>query len=561
MRFKKSIATLFVILILTTLFNFNTVAFESQNNVKINILENTNLDCNGYIIQLNEESVFSFINKLKTLGKNLFSNLTDKIFNSIISKKVFEYKEKLKSTHITFKQDILKTINTNADKNGLFQREYFELFNGFLIKKISKDIIIKIKNLPFVKDVYPDNKIYATLDQSIPIINADDVWKTKDSFGNKITGEGITIAFLDTGVDYNHIDLKDNYISQGSYDFVNNDSDPMDDNGHGTHVTGIAVGKGIESNNQYIGVAPNARFYSFKVLDSMGEGNFSTYYDAMMRVLDPNNDGDYSDKVDIVSLSFGTKEPGNPDDNLCEILDNIVNSGVTVVAAAGNLGPGKNTITSPGCARKSICVGSTNKNDIIAPSSSRGPVEWEDSSIEKPDIVAPGVNIKSTRNSGGYELNSGTSMATPHISGAVALLLQTNPEINPEDVKQILQDSSKDLGYDINTQGSGRIDILNAISPNNNLVIKSPEIVNETQIFKIEILDNNEKPTRVWTFLLIPFHKPRLKYGHSRRFIAPLVVLKNKEFVKGRIIAFKLRGGFQFVKKDIIIQNKIRVNN
>jgi len=561
MRFKKSIAVLFVIIILTTLFNLNTVAFESLIDVKINFLEKSNLDCNGYIIQLDEESLFTFINKLKISTKNLFSNLTDKINNSIISKKIYEYKEKLKSTHITIKEDILSTINTNAEKNGLFQREYFELFNGFLIKKISKDLIFKIKNLPFVKDVYPNNKIYATLDQSIPLINADDVWNTEDNFGKKVTGEGITIAFLDTGVDYNHIDLKDNYISHGSYDFVNNDSDPMDDNGHGTHVTGIAVGKGIESNYQYIGVAPDARYYSFKVLDSQGEGNFSTYYDAMMRALDPNNDGDYSDQVDIVSLSFGTKEPGNPDDNLCEILDNVVNAGVTVVVAAGNLGPSKNTIASPGCARKSICVGSTNKNDIISPSSSRGPVEWEDSLIEKPDIVAPGVNIKSTRNSGGYELNSGTSMATPHISGAVALLLQSNPEIKPEDVKQILQDSSKDLGYDINTQGSGRVDILNAIRPKDELIIKSPEIVNETQIFKIEILDKNDKPTRVWTFLLIPFHKPRLKYGHSRRFIAPLVLLKNKEFVKGKIIAFKLRGGFQMVKKDIIIQNKIRVKN
>jgi hypothetical protein len=561
MRYKKLLTIIILFLIFTTFFNFNTVAFEPINNEKNSFNEATNSDCNGYLIQLNEDSVFSFINNLKTTAKNLFSNLNNKIINSSFSKEVLEYKEKLKSTHRTIKGDILKIIHSNNDKNGLFEREYYDLFNGFLIKKISMDLILKIKNLPFVKDVYPDKKIYVTLDQSIPLINADDVWKLEDSIGKKVTGEGITIAFLDTGVDYNHIDLKDNYISDGSYDFVNNDSDPMDDNGHGTHITGIAVGKGIESNYQYVGAAPDASFYSFKILNNMGEGNFSTYYDAMMRALDPNSDGDYSDKVDIISLSFGTKEPGNPDDNLCEILDNVVNAGVTVVAAAGNLGPGKNTITSPGCARKSICVGSTNKNDIISLSSSRGPVEWSEGSIEKPDIVAPGVNIKSTRNSGGYELNSGTSMAAPHVSGAVALLLQTNPELNPGEVKLILQDSSKDLGYDINTQGSGRVDILNAINPNDKLIIKSPEIVNETQIFKIEILDNNDKPTRVWTLLLIPFHKPRLKYGHSRRFIAPLVVLKNKEFVKGRIIAFKIRGGFQIVKKDIIIQNKIRVKN
>jgi hypothetical protein len=152
-------------------------------------------------------------------------------------------------------------------------------------------------------------------------------------------------------------------------------------------------------------------------------------------------------------------------------------------------------------------------------------------------------------------------MATPHVSGATALLLQTNLQLDPENLKQTLLESAKDLGYDRDSQGYGRVDILNAINPDNKIIIKAPEIVNETQIFKIQILDKFNNPTRVWTIVLIPFHKTRLKYGHSRRFIAPLVFYRNKEFVKGKIIAFKLHGGFQIVKKDIIILNKIRVNN
>jgi serine protease AprX len=335
----------------------------------------------------------------------------------------------------------------------------------------------------------------------------------------------------------------------------------MDDNGHGTHVTGIAVGKGLQSENQFVGVAPNAKYYSFKVLDQNGEGNFSTYYNAMMKALDPDNDGDFSDKVDIVSLSFGTKEPGSPDDNLCEILDNIVDAGITVVAAAGNLGPDLKTITSPGCARKSICVGSTSKNDVIASSSSRGPVEWSGNMIEKPDIVAPGVSITSTSKSGGYEINSGTSMATPHISGTAALLLQVYPELSPTEIKQKLMESSKDIGYEKNIQGKGRIDIFNAIKPNKQMQIIAPEIVSEAEIFKIQILDSNDTQTRVWNLLLIPFHIPRLKFGHSRRFVAPMIISKNKESVKGTIFAFKFRGGFEIVKKDIIVLNKIRVKN
>jgi hypothetical protein len=260
-------------------------------------------------------------------------------------------------------------------------------------------------------------------------------------------------------------------------------------------------------------------------------------------------------------LSFGTKEPGNPDDNLCEILDNIVDAGITVIAAAGNLGPDLKTITSPGCARKSICVGSTDKNDEIAASSSRGPVEWSGNILEKPDIVAPGVSISSTSKSGGYEINSGTSMATPHASGTAALLLQAHPEYSPNEVKQKLIESTKDIGYGKNTQGNGRIDIFNAIKPHEQLQIIAPEIVSEAEIFKIEILDNSDNPIRVWTLTLIPFHIPRLKFGHSRRFVAPLIINKNKESIQGKIFAFNFRGGFEIVKKDIIVLNKIRVKN
>ena len=181
--------------------------------------------------------------------------------------------------------------------------------------------------------------------------------------------------------------------------------------------------------------------------------------------------------------------------------------------------------------------------------------------MEKPDIVAPGVSIKSTRNGGGYEFNSGTSMATPHVAGAAALILQANPEFNPYDIKLLLKKSAINIGYDVNTQGNGRIDILNAIKPDNRFLINSPQTVNEMQIFKINITDIEGKPVKVWTLILFPFHIPRIKFGHSRRFIAPLLIYKNKDFLQGKIIAFRFRGGLQIVKKDILIENKIRVKN
>ncbi len=559
MKFKKSLVILVLFFFFTTTFNLNSSAIkiiQKQNNT---IYNKSNF--NGYIIEFNDKPLLCLRNKLKIVAKYLFLNLSEKVKNNFISQKIQDYKKKLISIHQTVKDNILKLMGNEVESEEIVSKEFFDLFNGISINYISDEVITKIKNLPYIKSVFPNYKISITLDESVPLINADDVWKMKDNFGKHITGKDITIAFLDTGVDYNHLDLRENYIAEGSYDFVNDDANPIDDNGHGTHVAGIALGKGIESNYQYVGVAPDAKFYSFKILKHDGEGDFLTYYNGMMRALDPNDDGDYSDHVDIVSLSFGTKEPGDPDDSFCQVLDNVVKSGIIVVAAAGNLGPESNTITSPGCARRTICVGSTNKNDVIASTSSRGPVECNGSYINKPDVVAPGVSIKSMKNGGGYEFNSGTSMATPHIAGAAALILQANPEFNPNDVKQYISKSAIDLGYNVNTQGCGRIDVLKSLSSNDQFIIDAPDEVNETQIFRVKVSDNNGNPVRAWTLMLVPYHIPRIKYRHIRSFIAPIIALKNKDFIEGKIIVFKLRGGFTIIKKDIKIINKIRVSN
>jgi len=558
MKFKKIFVILVLFLFLTTIFNFNSSAIKViQKDNDINNKQNYN----GYIIELKDKPILSMRNKLKIVAKYLFSNLSEKVKNNFISKKIQDYEEKLISIHQTVKENISKLIGNDVKFEEIISKEYFDIFNGISINDISDEVITKIKNLNCIKDIFPNYKISITLDESVPLINTDDVWKMKDDLGRHITGKDITIAFLDTGVDYYHLDLRDNFIADGSYDFVNDDADPMDDNGHGTHVTGIALGRGIESNYQYIGVAPDAKFYSYKILKHDGEGDFLTYYEGMMRALDPNDDGDYSDKVDIISLSFGTKEPGDPDDSFCQVLDNVVNEGVTVVVAAGNLGPKSHTIASPGCARTSICVGSTNKNDIIASTSSRGPVIWNNNYMEKPDVVAPGVSIKSMKNGGGYVFNSGTSMATPHVAGAVALILQSNPSFNPNDVKEYISQSTIDLGYDVNTQGSGRIDVLKSLVPNDKFIIEAPYEVNETQIFRVKVSDDNGNPIRAWTFMLVPFHIPRLKYRHTRNFIAPIIVSKNKDCIEGKIIVIKISGGFSIIKKDIKIINKIRVSN
>jgi len=433
------------------------------------------------------------------------------------------------------------------------------LFNGISIKNIRYDQVQKIKNLPYVKNVIPNMKIYAKLDESIPLINADDVWRTNDSYGYNVTGKGVTFAILDTGVDYNHPDLKDNYISEGSYDFVNNDTDPMDDHfkSHGTHCAGIVCGNGNQSNQQYVGVAPDAKFYAFKILDQDGEGTHDAFFAGFEAAIDPNGDLDTSDHVDIISISFGTDSAGSPDDPLSKMADAAVEEGIVVVAAAGNSGPISQTISSPGCARKAICVGSSTKDDKLSLSSSRGPVELNGSYFIKPDIVAPGVDIYSTKIGGDYLYMSGTSMAVPHVAGAAALLLQAKPELKgkPDIVKNILKDSAVDLYYDSNEQGSGRLDIARALDLKEEIIIDAPSEIVEELDFTVKIFDASGKPINVLVILRVPFHFPRIRFGNSIVFNAPTIYRNHKDVLLGEIIVYKLFESEKNWKKDIIIKN------
>ena len=423
--------------------------------------EKTTNEYDSYIIELVETPVFTYFNKVKKEIGVFFPSISD----YLLKNKIETYHNLILNSHKKALDSILSLVEENDVKNIVFSREYTEIFNGFFIKNIPLRLINKISELPYIKNVYPNYKFSVCLDESVPLIKASDTWNIKDKFGENITGRGINIAILDTGIDYTHPDLSSNYVD--GYDFVNNDDDPMDDHGHGTHCAGIIAGTGVKSNYEYIGVAPDANLYAFKVLDSNGSGNLDTYIAGLEAAVDPNGDGNPSDHVDIISISFGTNKAGSPDDVVSLKADEIVDMGIVVVAAAGNNGPDNNSITSPGCSLKTITVGSIDKNSIISASSSCGPVEFNGFSYIKPDIVAPGVGIKSTYPGGGYAIMSGTSMACPHIAGAVALLLQAYPTIKPAEVKQILKDSSVDLGKigDDNIYGSGRINILNALNP------------------------------------------------------------------------------------------------
>ena len=546
MRSNRRLFTiLLVVLLLTTLFNLSSVAL---NNKTSNLIDKISIDdesdFNGYIIQFNEEPVLKFKNRLKDKIKTFFSHLTEKAANVLLMKNVQNYKDQLLSLHKNAKEEVLSIIGKNFASESIFSRDFINLFNGIKIKDIPVEFVEKIKVLPYVKRVTSDYKISIALDESIPLIEADVVWQYHNNTGKSITGEGISIAIIDTGVDYNHPDLKHRYVK--GYDFVNNDNDPMDDQGHGTHCAGIALGSGKASDYKYVGVAPEANLYAYKVLDESGNGFGSWLIAAMEQAI--------QDGVDIISLSLGdSSESANPDDDLCEAADNAVNEGVFVVAAAGNngtLGP----INSPGCARNVTCVGASDYNNEVADFSSRGPVQWNGHTLMKPDIVAPGVNIISARKGGGHTSKRGTSMATPHAAGAAALMLQLNPELTPEEIKTILKENAVDLGYDENAQGSGRLNVSASVIINEEIIIKSPYRVTEGDDFSVSIKDNDNNPVESIIFMLNPSHLPRLKYGDSVSLKAPIIFNPLKTSLNSKIFVFNLKK--HFIKEvEIIVTN------
>ncbi len=259
----------------------------------------------------------------------------------------------------------------------------------------------------------------------------------------------------------------------GGYDIVNQDNDPMDDHGHGTHVAATAAGNGVLK-----GVAPDANIYAYKVLTNGGWGYWDWVIEGIERAVDPNQDGDLSDRADVISMSLGGT--GDPDDPISQAVDNAVNSGTVVVVAAGN-SYSQGTIGSPGVARKALTVGATTKQDEIADFSSRGPVIWKDQSLMKPDIAAPGYKICAAEWDSAWSDRkclddihisiSGTSMATPHVAGAAALVKQAHPLWTPEQIKIALKNTAKDIGFSAIDRGTGRLDVLNAVQLKDNFPI------------------------------------------------------------------------------------------
>jgi uncharacterized repeat protein (TIGR01451 family) len=366
----------------------------------------------------------------------------------------------LQSSHASFRK-ILNTIEQQlsaqhkSDYSYTILRDYYRALNGIALE-CKYGMIDKIRALPMVQSIKTDTKVTSDLAQSVHQIRADIV---QDSLG--YTGAGVLVGNIDTGIDYDNPSLGGGFgpafrVISG-YDFVNNDNDPMDDEGHGTHVAGIIGANG----DTLRGVAPGVKFLAVKVLDANGKGWSSDVIAGIDYCLDPDDNPETDDAVDIINMSFGgTPSYDSPKDNA---VDNATRSGVLSVVAAGNTGFGRyGSIESPGTSESALTVGACDSVNSIASFSSLGPALTY--YAIKPEVVAPGVNILSTILNNQTASLSGTSMAAPHVTGIAALLKQQHPLWAPEEIKAAIINSAHSVGNNVSifAQGKGWVDALDA---------------------------------------------------------------------------------------------------
>ncbi len=263
-------------------------------------------------------------------------------------------------------------------------------------------------------------------------------------------GQGVCVAVLDTGI-APHPEFKQQILA--FHDALQGYSLPYDDSGHGTHVCGIIAG----NRN---GMAPKAKLLVWKILDKKGDGKVDNIMTAFRWILE--NQDKYNIRIVNISAGMGEKSDARDEERIINGVEAIWDAGMVVVAAAGNKGPGAGTITTPGVSKKIITVGSLPNGGNKKQYSGRGPTK---ECVCKPDLIAPGTNIYSCNatfgkgNGVAYVAKSGTSMATPVVSGAIANLLSKYPNMSNIEVKLRLRESCTDMHLPRNQQGWGLLNV------------------------------------------------------------------------------------------------------
>ncbi len=277
--------------------------------------------------------------------------------------------------------------------------------------------------------------------------------------------DGVTVAVLDSGI-ASHPDLTGKLLT--FRDFVDNKRFPYDDSGHGTHICGIICGNGVLSNGNCRGIAPSSKLVVGKVLDAKGDGSTDNMLAGLKWVEEIRTQ--YNIRILNISVGIGNLKESSKERALQEQLEILWQEGITVVCAAGNKGPksasisaiGVNTqVITVGCHDGEFCKNNPRRCENYSGRGAFGAVP------RKPDIVAPGTDILSCNaffNEGAYTRKSGTSMATPIVSGVLALALQKYPQMTNDELRQKLTFSARDLGEAWNKQGWGMVDVKGLLS-------------------------------------------------------------------------------------------------
>lgn len=394
-------------------------------------------------------------------------------------------------------QGLVSSINSLWSANALYFTTTEEVMRN-LAERPDIESITPVKQYQWIPDVETQLERQVSYEYIAPHVrqvNADQVWEQ----GNM--GQGVVVAVVDTGVNYNHLDIADHLWDGGEefpnhgYDVFNNDDDPMDDHGHGTHCAGIVCGDGTAW--LATGVAPQATLMCIKSTGEEGNGGTANIVKGMEWAVEHG--------CDIISLSQGIAKAEVADKELLRhTCDAFLDAGVPLIAAVGNEGsavmqnvcpipnnvrvPGgcpppyldPDQMVNPGGLSGVIAVGAVNENDTATNFTSHGPFTWQDTEfgdypfdtlgnlpgLIRPDVCAPGEMIWSLdyKHIDDYDYRSGTSQATPCVAGVVALMLCANPELTPAAICQILEETALKLTpTKSNLTGMGRVDALAAV--------------------------------------------------------------------------------------------------
>jgi len=342
----------------------------------------------------------------------------------------------------------------------------FWVFNGFAVSATA-EVIQELAARPEVLSISLDRRIArpafdtsssegtTPVEANIAVIGAPAVWELG------FRGRGIVVANMDTGVDVYHPDLLSRWRGGSNSWFDPNGqhpATPTDVSGHGTWTMGVMVGG--EAGGTNIGVAPDARWVGVKIFDDGGTATVSRIHMGFQWLLDPDGQTATPDAPHIVNNSWGFESPG------CDLefqpdLQALQAAWIVPVFAAGNSGPASGTSVSPANNPEALAVGATDNAGIVYPYSSRGPSACGEQDSTYPELVAPGVGVRTTDLYGGYYAPTGTSLAAPHVAGGLALLLSAFPNVPPDQVEAALVASAVDLGPPgpDNDYGYGGIDV------------------------------------------------------------------------------------------------------